>query len=186
MTLDANGEATVDVPLNGAFTRFRIVAVAPVGAGQFGTGSASIQSTQNLQLISGLPPLVRVGDAFRAQFMLRNTTARTMHVVVTPHASSLALDARTVDLAAESSQEVAWDVTTPDVLGSNSSGSLDWNVSATEQAGPKARDAVKLTQKVVAAITTQQATITQVDGMLTLPVALPADASKSGDGAVAR
>jgi len=186
VTLDAKGEATVDVPLNDALTRFRIVAVAAVGAGQFGTGSASIQSTQDLQLISGLPPLVRVGDAFRAQFTLRNTTARTMRVVVAPRAGSLALDARTVELAPESSQEVAWDVTTPDVLGANSSASLAWEVSAAEQAAPKASDAVKLTQKVVAAIpvTVQQATITQVDGTFALPVAPPADASKSGDGAV--
>ena len=66
VTLDANGEATVDVPLNDALTSFRIVAIAAVGAGQFGTGSASIRSTQDLQLISGLPPLVRVGDQFRA------------------------------------------------------------------------------------------------------------------------
>ncbi|KXU92645.1 alpha-2-macroglobulin [Caballeronia megalochromosomata] len=186
VTLDAKGEASVDVPLNDALTRFRIVAVAAVGAGQFGTGSASIQSTQDLQLISGLPPLVRVGDAFRAQFTLRNTTARTMRVVVTPRAGTLALDARTVELAPESSQEVAWDVTTPDVLGGGSSASLAWEVSAAEQAGPKASDAVKLTQRVVAAIpvTVQQATITQVDGTFTQPVAPPADASTSSDGAV--
>ncbi|KAK47405.1 alpha-2-macroglobulin [Caballeronia jiangsuensis] len=186
VTLDANGEASVDVPLNDALTRFRIVAVAAVGAGQFGTGSASIQSTQDLQLISGLPPLVRVGDAFRAQFTLRNTTARTMRVVVTPRAGTLALDARTVELAPESSQEVAWDVTTPDVLGASSSASLDWNVSASEQAGPKASDSVKLTQKIVAAVpvTVQQATIAQVDGTFSVPVAPPADASTSSDGTV--
>ncbi|WP_321797004.1 MG2 domain-containing protein [Caballeronia sp. J97] len=186
VTLDAKGEASVDVPLNDALTRFRIVAVATVGAGQFGAGSASIQSTQDLQLISGLPPLVRVGDAFRAQFTLRNTTARTMRVVVTPHAGAFALDARTVELGPESSQEVTWDVTTPDVLGAGSSASLAWEVSAAEQAGPKASDAVKITQRVVAAIpvTVQQASIGQVDGALTLPVAPPADASRSDDGAV--
>ncbi|MDR5793227.1 MG2 domain-containing protein [Caballeronia sp. LZ008] len=186
VTLDAKGEATIDVPLNDALTRFRIVAVAAVGAGQFGTGSASIQSTQDLQLISGLPPLVRVGDSFRAQFTLRNTTARTMRVFITPHAGALALDARTVELAPESSQEVAWEVTTPDVLGANSSAALEWNVTASEQAGPRASDAVKLTQKVVAAIpvNVQQATLAQVDGTLTLPVAPPADAIKSSDGAV--
>ena len=186
VTLDAKGEASVDVPLNDALTRFRIVAIAAVGAGQFGTGSASIQSAQDLQLISGLPPLVRVGDAFRAQFTLRNTTARTMRVVVTPRAGTLALDARTVQLAPESSQEVVWDVTTPDVPGAESSASLAWEVSAAEQAGPRASDAVKVAQKVVAAVpvTVQQATIAQVDGTFTLPVAQPADAGKSSDGAV--
>ncbi len=97
VTLDANGETSVDVPLNDALTRFRIVRIAAVGAEQFGTGSTSIQSTQDLQLISGLPPLVRVGDAHRAQFTLRNTTQRTMSVVVTPKAGTLVLDTRTVD-----------------------------------------------------------------------------------------
>jgi uncharacterized protein YfaS (alpha-2-macroglobulin family) len=186
VTLDANGEASVDVPLNDALTRFRIVAIAAVGAGRFGTGSASIQTSQDLQLISGLPPLVRVGDAFRAQFTLRNATSRTMRVVLAPHAGPLALDARTIELAAGSSQEVAWDVTTPDVLGANASASLVWNVSASEQGTGKATDAVKLTQRVVAAIpvTVQQATIAQVDGTLALPVAPPADATQAADGAV--
>ncbi len=184
VALDANGEASVDVPLNDALTRFRIVAVAAVGAGQFGTGSASIQSTQDLQLISGLPPLVRVGDDFRAQFTLRNTTPRAMRVVVTPKAGTLALDARTVELAPQSSQEVAWDVTTPDVVGIGSSATLDWQIGVAEQAGPKANDTVKLTQKVLAAIPVgvQQASIAQIDGTLTLPVAPPADAAKSADG----
>ena len=35
-------------------------------AGLFGTGSTSIRVTQDLQIISGLPPLVREGDRFRA------------------------------------------------------------------------------------------------------------------------
>ncbi len=151
-----------------------------VGAGQFGTGNASIQSTQDLQLISGLPPLVRTGEAFGTQFTLRNTTQRAMRVVITPHAGALALDARTVELAAGSSQEFAWDVTAPDAS------SLDWNVSAAEQAGLKASDAVKLTQKVGPAITVtvQQATTAQVDGTLNTPVAPSADAVKSSDGAL--
>ena len=39
--------------------------------GLFGTGSASIRATQDLQIISGLPPLVREDDQFRAQITLR-------------------------------------------------------------------------------------------------------------------
>jgi alpha-2-macroglobulin len=184
VTLDANGDASVDVPLNDALTRFRIVAIAAVGAGQFGTGSASIRSTQDLQLISGLPPLVRVGDQFRAQFTLRNTTARKMQVVVTPHAGSLDLPPKTVEMAANSSAEVLWDVTAPDAPGMAAAGSLAWQVSAAEQGGAKAADAVKLTQRVVPAIpvTVQQAGITQIDGAYSLPVAPPADASTAADG----
>jgi uncharacterized protein YfaS (alpha-2-macroglobulin family) len=68
LQLDAQGRATIDVPLNDALTTFRIVAVADAAAGLFGTGQTTVQTTQDLQIISGLPPLVREGDAFRAQF----------------------------------------------------------------------------------------------------------------------
>ena len=82
LPLDANGEALVEIPLNDSITSFRIVAVASGGVGFFGTGSASIQSTQDLMILSGLPPLVREGDRFRAEFTLRNTTKRNMEVDV--------------------------------------------------------------------------------------------------------
>jgi hypothetical protein len=78
--LDAKGEAIVEVPLNDSITSFRIVAVATGGQGLFGTGSTSIQSTQDLMILSGLPPLVREGDRYRAEFTLRNTTNRGMEV----------------------------------------------------------------------------------------------------------
>jgi uncharacterized protein YfaS (alpha-2-macroglobulin family) len=179
VTLDANGEASLDVPLNDALTRFRIVAIAAVGPGTFGTGSTSIRSTQDLQLISGLPPLVREGDVFRAQFTVRNTTARAMKVVVTPNVPVLTLAAQTVDLAADSAREIAWTVTTPDGLADAPSGALTWNVAAAEQGGPHASDALKIAQRVTAAVpvTVQQATLAQVDGTLSLPVAAPPDAS---------
>src|SRR4030065_2109168 len=80
LPLDANGEASVEVPLNDSITSFRIVAVATGGVGLFGTGATSIQSTQDLMVLSGLPPLVGEGDGFTAGFTLRNTTNLTMEV----------------------------------------------------------------------------------------------------------
>jgi hypothetical protein len=62
--------ALVTVPLNDALSTFKIVAVADAATGLFGTGSTSIRSTQDLQIISGLPPLVREDDQFRAQLTL--------------------------------------------------------------------------------------------------------------------
>ena len=50
--------------------------------GLFGTGQTTIRATQDLQIISGLPPLVREGDQFRAQLTLRNTTKAAMKVEV--------------------------------------------------------------------------------------------------------
>ncbi|WP_322102745.1 alpha-2-macroglobulin family protein [Paraburkholderia sp. J41] len=186
VTLDAKGTAQVDVPLNDSITRFRIVAIAASGTGRFGTGSASIESTQDLQVISGLPPLVREGDVFRAQFTLRNTTPRAMKVVVTPNVPPLALDAQTVDLPANASREIAWSVAVPDHLAEAERPALVWNVSAAEQGGAHASDAVKLAQQVSAAIpvTVQQATLAQVDGTLSIPVAAPADASATRAGAL--
>ncbi|MBK6854445.1 MAG: alpha-2-macroglobulin [Burkholderiales bacterium] len=78
VVLDKNGEALVKVPLNDSLSSFRIVAVADVvqgaNAALFGTGSSSIRATQDLQIISGVPPLVREGDRYLAMFTLRNTT----------------------------------------------------------------------------------------------------------------
>ena len=59
--LDANGEASLEIPLNDSLTSFRLVAVATGGLDLFGTGSTSIRSTQDLMLLSGIPPLVRGG-----------------------------------------------------------------------------------------------------------------------------
>ncbi len=73
--LDAEGRASIEVPLNDSLTSFRIVAVADLGLGRFGTGSATIAATQDLQVISGLPLLVREDDRYRAMFTLRNTTS---------------------------------------------------------------------------------------------------------------
>ena len=114
VVLDANGEAVVDVPLNDALTSFRLVAVADAGAGLFGSGQTTIQITQDLQLISGLPPLVREGDLFRALFTLRNTTTQAMKV-----ARGAARDAarscppQNVEIPAGEAREVAWTVTAP-------------------------------------------------------------------------
>jgi hypothetical protein len=52
VVLDANGEALIEVPLNDSLTSFRLVAVADAGAQRFGTGSASIRVTQDLQVLS--------------------------------------------------------------------------------------------------------------------------------------
>ena len=82
VTLDANGEAEVSVPLNDSLTSFRLVAVATSGVNRFGMGQATIRSTQDLMILSGIPPLVREGDRLRAESTLRNTTNRTLDVHV--------------------------------------------------------------------------------------------------------
>jgi uncharacterized protein YfaS (alpha-2-macroglobulin family) len=176
VVLDANGQAVVNVPLNDALTTFRIVAVADAAAGLFGTGQTTIQTTQDLQLISGLPPLVREGDAFRAQFTLRNTTKQAMKVAVTPRATLLELPIQNVEIPAGEAREVAWNVTAPAQLAFTRAEALLWEVEAKDSVSG-ARDALKAHQRLIPAVplTVQQATLVQIDGPFSLPVAPPAD-----------
>ncbi|MBT9506257.1 MG2 domain-containing protein [Rhodoferax sp.] len=175
--LDANGSATVSVPLNDALTTFRIVAVADASTGLFGTGSTSIRSTQDLQIISGLPPLVREDDQYRAQLTLRNTTKQAMKVEVTPRATLLDLKPQTVDIPAGDAREVAWTVTAPAQLALSRFEAILWEIEARDTLSG-ARDALKARQRIIPAVplTVQQATLVQVDGPFTLDVNPPADA----------
>jgi uncharacterized protein YfaS (alpha-2-macroglobulin family) len=177
LKLDAKGQAQVTVPLNDALTAFKIVAVADFGTGLFGTGQATIQTRQDLQIISGLPPLVREDDQFRAQLTLRNTTEKAMKVEVSPRATGLTLNPQTVDIPAGESRELAWDVTAPAPLGQIRTEALLWEIEARDTLGT-ARDALKARQRIVPAVplAVLQATLVQLDGPFSLPVAPPPEA----------
>ena len=177
LVLDANGQATVTVPLNDALTSFRIVAVADAGTGLFGAGEASIQTTQDLQIISGLPPLVREDDQFRAQITLRNTTQKAMKVEARPRATLLALEPQTVDIPAGEARELAWNVTAPAQLAQTRAEAILWEIEAKDQLGG-ASDALKVRQRIVPAVplTVQQASLVQLDGPFSLDIGAPADA----------
>ncbi|WP_240162370.1 alpha-2-macroglobulin [Glaciimonas sp. PAMC28666] len=189
IVLDANGQATIDVPLNDALTSFKIVAVAQSGVSLFGTGSVSIRSTQDLQLISGLPPLVREGDNFSALVTVRNTTTRAMQVHATANQSTASpvaptmppLPARDVNIPAGESRELVWQVTAPADVPQ-----LKWEINAQEQGGAKVKDSIKFTQRVVPAVpvTVQQASLFQLDKAFSLQVQQPTDALP-GRGGVA-
>ena len=196
LRLDENGEAVVEVPLNDSLTSFRLVAVADfsdaAGTQQFGSGSTSIRVTQDLQVLAGLPPLVREGDQFSALLTLRNTTTREMklraslagvanmaagsEIVRTP----LALPVQDVVLAAGAAKEISWPVTVP-----SDAVSVTWEAATEEQGAAtsmskvtRAKDRIKLTQLVSPAVPVRvlQATLQQLDGTFALPVAAPADA----------
>ncbi|CAN5279426.1 MG2 domain-containing protein [soil metagenome] len=189
VTLDANGEAVVEVPLNDSLTSFKLVAIADfsngTGTQQFGTGSTSIRVTQDLQVLAGLPPLVREGDQFSAMLTLRNTTAREMKVHATLQGTvnagdpathtPLVLPPQDVVIAAGAAKELTWPITVPaDAF------SVGWEAAADEQgnAADRAKDRIKVTQLVTAAVPVRvmQATLQQLDGAFSLPIAAPADA----------
>ncbi|MEI8157541.1 MAG: MG2 domain-containing protein, partial [Burkholderiales bacterium] len=175
--LDVNGQAVVMVPLNDALTTFKIVAVADASTGLFGTGSTSIRATQDLQIISGLPPLVREDDQFRAQLTLRNTTKQAMKVEVTPRATLLDLKPQTMDIPAGDAREVAWMVTAPAQLAQIRSEAILWEIEAKDTI-TGARDALKARQRIIPAVplTVQQAALGQIDGTFSMDVNPPADA----------
>lgn len=189
VVLDANGRAQINVPLNDALTSFKIVAVADSGVGLFGTGSVSIRSTQDVQLISGLPPLVREGDAFSAMLTVRNTTQRTMQVEAVANVKATVgglvtdvlrdLPTKKVSIAAGESVQIDWPVTVPDDVSQ-----MDWEVRVQEQGGQQVRDHIKFTQKVVPAvpITVQQANLFQLDRQFTIPLSQPADSLPNRGG----
>ncbi len=177
--LDAQGRATVEVPLNDSLTSFRIVAVADLGVGRFGTGSATIAATQDLQVISGLPLLVREDDRYRAMFTLRNTTKRAMTVQASARATLVSdanvLPVQTVQIPAGEAREIGWDVTAPALLAFARSGTVQWEVQAAEQASGAATDRIKVSQQIVPAepVTAQQATLAQLTPGLSVPVKAP-------------
>ncbi|HMK52651.1 MAG TPA: alpha-2-macroglobulin family protein, partial [Thermodesulfobacteriota bacterium] len=172
--LDANGEASVEVPLNDSITSFRIVGVATGGIGLFGTGSTSIQSTQDLMILSGLPPLVREGDRFKAGFTLRNTTNRNMELDVSSKIEGISqsLQPMEISLTPGEAKEIGWDVVVPLNVEI-----LRWEVEVKEKASG-VEDRIKVTQRVIPAIAvrTFQATITQVEKEFKTTVERPKDA----------
>jgi uncharacterized protein YfaS (alpha-2-macroglobulin family) len=175
VVLDANGEASLQVPLNDSLSSFRIVAVASGGAGLFGTGSTEIRSTQDLMLLSGLPASVREGDSFRAGFTVRNAAQRELAVrlgasVTVEGGKGQTLAPLEFTLAPGEARELGWTYQVP--AGAKL---LQWEVEAT--AGD-ARDGIRVRQQVGAAIPvrTLQATLLQLDGEKRLPVQRPADA----------
>ena len=141
---DANGEATVEVPLNDSLTRFRIVAVADrtnaTEGDRFGTGEASIRTTRDLQLFSGLPAVTRNGDDYRAGVTLRNTTPREVVADVTGELNGTALPKREQRVGSGESAVVTWDVKAP-----ADGKEAVWNFAAVEKGKPRG-DALRIKQ----------------------------------------
>ncbi len=169
LALDANGSAVVQVPINDSLSEFKLVAIADAGTGWFGTGSASIRTKQDLQLISGLPPLVREKDKFTALLTLRNGTAQPMTVQLAAKAGDTALPAKEVKLEAEGAAEVSWPAEVKEGLTS-----LAWEFEATQKDGG-AKDRLKITQQVAPAVPVhvQQATFVRLDKSLEIPAQQP-------------
>jgi alpha-2-macroglobulin len=171
--LDTNGETSLEIPLNDSLTSFRIVAVATGGPERFGTGSTSIRSTQDLMILSGIAPLVREGDRFRAEFTLRNMTDRATDLQVKARVDDLPapLAPMTLSLAPSQSQVIGWDLVAPAGVQA-----LRYEVEAVEPGG--ASDRIRVLQQVQPTVPTRtfQATISRWQRQIRQSVQRPIDA----------
>jgi uncharacterized protein YfaS (alpha-2-macroglobulin family) len=181
--LDAAGEATLEIPLNDSLTSFAVVAVASAGSGLFGTGRTSIRTTQELMLLSGLPPLVREGDRFSAGFTVRNASNREMNLTVTATPSwsknGAGFPAQALRLAPGEAKEAAWPADVPAGLDSAS-----WTAEVKEANGP-AFDSIRVGQRIAPALPVRvcQATVSRLEKGLDLDLGMP-DGAVRGRGGV--
>ncbi|MDX3895796.1 alpha-2-macroglobulin family protein [Pusillimonas sp.] len=190
--LDAQGRASLVVPLNDAITSFRLVALADEGVARFGEGQATIATTQDVQVISGLPALVREGDRYRASLTVRNTTERDMRLrVQAGYAGSGlpdgTLEPRTVSVAAGKAETLFWELTAPQSEQPDSDAELTWTLEASELEGEGAGDGLVVHQALAPSvpIAVQQAALQSVDesNPMHLSFAAPQGALRMGDGA---
>ncbi|WHU01745.1 MG2 domain-containing protein [Sphingomonas sp. NIBR02145] len=181
VALDANGHARVPVTLNDALTSFKLVAVATSGPQLFGTGSASIRSSQDLTIYAGVPQLVRTGDQFGAMFTLRNGSSKPMKVTATVALSPAYATGKplTVEIPAGGAAPVVWNLTAPP-----KDGKLSWTVTAKTTDG-KSSDRITVAQQVAPAVPveTWAATLGRVGTGTQFVIAPPAGALP-GFGAV--
>src|SRR5439155_1364373 len=135
--------------------------------------------TQDLQLFSGLPPFVRVGDLLAAEFTVRNASERALVVNVNGAIEGLAAHppAQQVELAPGDGRTIAWKVVVP------AAATLKYHVDAVAMHGPS--DHLLIRQPVIAAVPlrTWQATLVRLAHPITQRLALPADAL-AGQGGV--
>ncbi|WP_234413757.1 alpha-2-macroglobulin [Ideonella sp. A 288] len=203
VTLDARGEALVEVPLNDSLSSFRLVAIASDGADRFGTGSASVRVTQDLQLLPGLPPVAREGDRFDAVYTLRNTTAQPMAVQATlavtvqredgaaPAAGAASARSAASPTSAASAGSAALGLSPQSVnVPAGGAVELRWPIevpagatrlsyeASAQAASGGGRDRVGTVQRIGAVVPLRvwQATLKPLDGTLGLPVEPPAGA----------
>ncbi|MGH8595043.1 MAG: alpha-2-macroglobulin family protein, partial [Gammaproteobacteria bacterium] len=190
VVLDANGKATVEIPLNDSLTSFRIVAIGTDGLDRFGTGSTVIRATQDLMLFAGLPPVVRESDRYTASFTVRNASKRTIEVEAQALVKVITLDGDTdklpplapqsVQLDPGQAREISWEITAP-----QDAARLRWQVTAQAANGAEVdaqmdakTDMLDAEQEVLRALAvrTLQASLTQLDAPVTVPIARPAEA----------
>ncbi|MFA7668701.1 MAG: MG2 domain-containing protein, partial [Burkholderiaceae bacterium] len=149
VVLDSNGEAELGFRLNDALSRFRLVAVADHGGGSFGSGTASIVTRQDMQLVPGLPPVVREGDEYRVEVTVRNGSDHNreieVHARYQQQGAETGLPPRKLRLDPAQSGSVSWPVTVPTLAWPRDRAEMAWQFDA---GAAGLSDSVALTQRI--------------------------------------
>lgn len=164
---DEQGLAKLSVPLNDVLSRFVLVAVAEQQGQRFGTGQTEIVTTQEVQLISGLPAVVRDQDHYQAQVTVRNSSERSMHIALSATYQGNGIQAgslppKQVQLAPGKAATVMWPVQAPTIEGTQDSVTMEWRWDAKElDVAQPAQDSLLQTQRLypTTPITVQQAAL---------------------------
>jgi alpha-2-macroglobulin len=177
--LDSQGTAKIEIPLNDSLSSFRIVAVASSGSGRFGTGSSTIRSTQDLMVLSGVPPVIRQSDRFSATFTVRNNTASAMSLDAQLQVSGLSTNFTSQELSLNPNEAkvISWEIAVPVDCEQ-----LSYQVQVKASSGQQ--DKLQIKQKVTPYIPVKpwQATIFQLERKQRTEVARPADALTARGG----
>ena len=185
--LDANGEAELRFRMNDALSRFRLVAMADHGAGHFGSDTAAVVTRQDLQLVSGLPPVVREADRYQAAVTLRNGSEQEREIEVIAirgiEGEEQRLPMRSLRLAPGESGSVSWEIEVPELRWPAESATVDWRFEASDDS---VADRVAVTQRIEPRlpVTTVQATLLGLAAgeSAEVPVAPPVAAQLRSDG----
>ncbi|MDY3331608.1 MAG: MG2 domain-containing protein [Pelistega sp.] len=184
VVLDEQGQAIVDFKLNDSITQFEVVVIADDGQAAFGTQKIDLASRQDLQIISGLPTLIRDMDKFEATVTLRNTTDKDMTVLVKGlakkgHRTVAELAEKKVTVLAGRAMRTSWSIEPIHLSDTEGAQSLDWMFEAREQAekGVKvAHDRIAIKQQLLpyVPVTVRHTQLVQVsDKPISLTVQAP-------------
>jgi alpha-2-macroglobulin len=172
VVLDGEGKAQIKFKANDSLTRFKVMVFAESGEDLVGTGSTAFDVTKDLQLISGLPPLVREGDQITASATLRNTTNTSLTVQFKAAAGKFSFE-QAIELPAQASQQINWPVNySSEQDGASIVGDLKWLLKASS--GQRSDElAVSQLVKPFVANDIVAAQLVRIDGPQSIPVKAP-------------
>ena len=117
VTTDADGRATIDVPLPDNLTRYRVMVVATADATDAGAGESNITARLPITVRPTPPRFANFGDRFEFPVVVQNATDEDLDVDVAFRSTNLSTEGRdgtTVTVPANDRVEVRFEVSAED------------------------------------------------------------------------